>query len=252
MTEENETGLVKWGDFTVEDAEQAKAELDREGSEFMKTPVGRTRVRILPGVPLNDSKPFIKVQQHFVELPDGTKFSFACPTHHARRPCPSCTQEKKLLSTGNMMDAKAARSRYKAKPRIFCNAIDRGNPEGGVQILAFGKQIWDQICALRDNEERGGNPVDPTEKGFDTIIERVGTTKNDTEYTVYMSKHPCPLGDMTLLEQAHPLKRFAIPPAEAELIEMLGGGRGGARGGPAPGGPRRGGGNVASDFVDSD
>jgi len=73
--------------------------------------------------------------------------------------------------------------------------------------LAFGKMIHEALIKLRKNPDWGGDFCHPV-KGFDVVIERSGTTKNDTEYEV-TPKKTSPLGDETWLDGMHDLEKQA-------------------------------------------
>lgn len=240
------SNLTKYGDFSIEDAEAAEEELSKLGSaDYFKPAAGKNVVRFLPGRTPGD-KPFVVVQQHFVNLPGGKQVSFVCPRVHAKRPCPACSKSDKLRASGNPNDAQAAKELFPGT-RVYSAIVDRKNPEGGVVIYPFGKKVYEQLLAIRKNEEGGGNFCDPGPMGFDIVIERKGTTKNDTEYKVLPARKESPLGDETWLEQVPDLKRYAIVDTEEELQRKLGGG-GRRGGGEVEGGPRAR--NVADDVND--
>ena len=180
--------IVKYSKYSPEAAEQDAKEASSGGS-FMKLEVGKTKVRVLPP-PVGKSSPFKTVNQHFIEL-NGEKLVFACPRYEAKKPCPACMEADRLRKTGNPADRDAAKDYY-AKKRFFVNVIDRANPEKGVQILGIGFTIHGALTKLAQDVDAGGDFTDP-EQGYDIIINRTGTGKNDTEYTVFPAKNSTPL-----------------------------------------------------------
>jgi hypothetical protein len=237
--------LTKYAEFTIEDAEAAEEELKKLASgSFLKWATGKNVVRFLPA--LVGAKPFVVIQQHFVDLPGGGAVSFPCPRRHANRRCPVCERADKMRASSNPIDNERA-DKLMPKLRAFMNCVDRKNPELGVQVAAFGKQIYEPLLAIRKNEEAGGNFLDPGPEGFDIIIEKKGEGMR-TEYSVLVARRPSPLGNEEWLEQMHDLTRYARVPSDEEIARMLsGGGRGGGGGG---GGGR--GRNANDDTIDTE
>ncbi len=215
------TSLVKYGSFELEAAEEEQKDIDQSGGAFFKLKAGRNVVRF-PPPPVGARSPFLKVHQHFVQFPGMAKAaSFNCPRLMSKLPCPVCKKCDELRATGNPADYELA-GEYLAKPRVFANIIDRANPEAGPQIIAFGKKIHESLVALRTDEVAGGDFTHP-ETGFDIVITRSGTTKNDTEYEVKASRKITPLGNMEWLEQLHDLGRLGRVPSGEDILRMLGG-----------------------------
>ena len=131
-----------------------------------------------------------------------------------------------------------------AKFRVYCNVINRKEPEKGPQILPIGKMIYEQLLTIRKDEDAGGNYSDPL-NGFDIIIERKGTGKNDTEYAVHGSRKQSPLHtDAAQVEEwintQADLARFARSRSYEELLASIrkeGGMVGGSGAAPAPARP---------------
>ena len=245
------SNLKKFAEFTIEDAEQAEEELAKFGSaDFFKPQNGKNVIRFLPA--LAGEKWAVQVMQHFVDMPGGGKsVGFVCPRVHAKRHCPACEKADRLRASGNPNDAELAK-KLAPKPRIFANIIDRKNPEKGVQVFPFPKQVFDQLLAIRKNEEAGGDFTNPGPKGFDIIVQKTGE-KLSTEYKVLAAREETPLGNDEWLDQLNDLKRYAIPDTEEGLQRRLSGGRGGGGGGRNPeltaGGRTR---NAADDTMDLD
>jgi hypothetical protein len=122
----------------------------------------------------------------------GKTQSVICAKLEAKQPCLVCAKVDELRQSQAKADQAAANDLF-ARRRVFCNVIDRNDEESGPKILAFGKTVHEQLLALRTDPKGGGNYVHP-EDGFDVIIERKGTGKNDTEYTVRGDRNSSPLG----------------------------------------------------------
>lgn len=223
-------GNLKYGSYDVDTALEEKGELEAAGgAEMMKLTVGRNPLRVLPP-PVGQRTPFKTVYQHFIELP-GNKKSFICARLEAKKPCAICQKVEELKASPSKADREAADDMY-ARRRVFVNVLDRKNPDKGVLVLGIGKSIHEQLVSLRD-EETGGDYCDP-ENGFDVIIERTGTGKQDTKYKVYLARKSSPLAGTVeepdyermqeLIDTQSDLGKFARLPDQNEIAGLLGSG----------------------------
>lgn len=216
--------LLNYGSYDEETAEQEKEELDQSGgAEFMKLKPGQNKVRILPP-PTGKRSPFRVVYQHFIEMPGGSK-SVICARLEAKKPCAVCAKVNELRASRSEEDQKIANDLF-ARRRVFCNVIDRAEPDKGPKVLAFGKTVHEQLVALR-NPDVGGDYCHP-EEGYDVIIERTGTGKNDTKYKVFLSRKESPLGSSVEVMQGwidaqKNLDTFAALPSAQEVKQLLSG-----------------------------
>lgn len=210
--------LARYGSFDIGEADKAAEQVKAGGSsDFMKMKVGRNVVRILPPA-LGQRTPFVTVHQHFIKLPTSAKpVVFACPRMHDNKPCPACAQADKFRKSGRSED-RSAMFELLPKMRLFANVIDR--TDGAVKILGFGKTIYEQLIALRRDQDAGGDYTDP-ENGFDIIIERTGTGARDTEYRVMPARKQSPMGDLSILDTLPDLQRFAEVKPLADIEAML-------------------------------
>ncbi len=179
--------LIKYEKYTPEAADDEQKQLG--GSNvFVKLEVGKNRLRVLPA-PAGQRSPFKVVRQHGVEVP-GEQYPvrFEC----LGKDCPACAEESRLSRTGNPKDRDRSYS-MRAKPRIFCTAVDRKNEADGPKLWEFGKQIHEQLTKLLKNEDAGGDFTDPYD-GFDVLVDREGTGM-DTSYTVFPARQSTPLND---------------------------------------------------------
>lgn len=200
------SNIQKWGTYAIEEAQAEADELDRgSGSPFFTPKAGKNVVRFLPP-PIGKSSPFKLVWQHGVNVSGGF-VSFPCPLREHKQPCPACQKAEQYKASGNPADYERAKALF-AKRRIFANIIDRSEPEKGVQVFGFGRKVHEALVALRTDIDAGGDFTHP-ETGFDIIIERKGTGKNDTEYKTFASRKQTPLGDLNWLDQQVSLDQFA-------------------------------------------
>lgn len=173
--------LTKWGEWGDEAAAQDAAATRAGQKSYMKLAEGDNVVRFLPPK-IGKPSPFAATFSHYMDLPDGRKVSFNCPRMMARRPCIVCAKGDQLRNSRSAADQKAGKRLF-PRPRFYANVIDRNNEALGVQILAFGKGVMDDLVAIRQNPRKGGNFTHP-ETGRDVIISRKGTGQFDTEYQV--------------------------------------------------------------------
>ena len=213
------SNLVKYGSYELEEAEKEEQELESGGAaDFLKLVEGKNVVRFLPP-PLGSKSPFLTVSQHYVKNPTGSPIVFACPRVMEKRYCPVCDRAQQYKRSGSPADEKAAREFF-PKRRIFANVIDRNDPDNGPKILAFGAMIQKQLVKIRKNEDIGGDFTDPM-NGFDIVIDKTGSGLN-TSYTVLPARRESPLGNMEWIAMQHDLSRYAKPPTDDQLKEMLG------------------------------
>jgi len=218
---------VDFGDFTMEDAEEAQREAEQTASRgrILKLRPGRTILRVLP--PPKGQKLFRVAYVHYLDVPGVGRVSFNCPRLMAKRPCNVCKTEAELLATGEDVDFRKAR-KLKAKRQIFFNVVDRNNEEAGPQPFRFGKMIEDQLIEIRQDEDDGGNFAHPIE-GFDLKFSRKGEGQNDTEYKVTVTgPNPKPLHDdpqvlAEWIESQPDLSRFLVVLSDEAIARKLAG-----------------------------
>jgi hypothetical protein len=227
--------MAQYAKWSPEKIKKQKEEAESGDGEFYKMKQGTNTVRILPPAEGADT-PVPKTLQHFIKLPGSDKpIVFVCP-RAVKKKCPACEKMDELTAGGNPADYEIAKE-FKPKARYFANVIDRRNPEKGVQLMAVGVQVAEQLFALADNQDAGGDFSDPTEDGFDVIIERTGAGKNDTEYKVFAARKTSPLGNDDWLDQMIDLRKHVLPLPYEEIVKKLG-----AAASPrqvGPGGPSR-------------
>jgi hypothetical protein len=213
-------GLQKYRSWTPEKIKQSREESDAEGGGmFAKLRVGKNHLRFLPASPTMD-EPLYKVYEHRIPTDGGKALTFACPRMMRKEACKACTVAEGLKRSNNKADRDYGYQIH-AKRRVYANVIDRKSPDRGVQVLAFGKSIHDSLLQLADPDVGGDDFTDP-EAGFDIYIERKGTGKNDTEYTVTGSRKSSPLGNDEWLDQLNDLSRFGdVTKPTHEIEEAL-------------------------------
>jgi hypothetical protein len=214
--------VKQYEEWTEDAAEAQAAEAQRlSGGGTYKLAAGKNVLRFLPPK-VGMKSPFVTVTQHYLEAGQ-KKVSFVCP-RMAKRQCPACEHADKLSNSGLGQDFEVAKQ-FNSKLRFFGAVVDRANEELGPQVFPFGKQIHDQLNAIRRDATIGGNFTHPDD-GFDIVITRVGTGMQ-TEYTVAAARNQSPLhqdpavaGDW--LERSPNLARYALVPNPEQLKRTLG------------------------------
>lgn len=251
------SNLAKYGSFSLDAAgkEQEESERATTGADFFKPPPGDCVIRILPPK-IGRNSPFRVVYQHFIEIPGAaSSVNFTCPRMQAKtdrlpsRYCPACTKADELRERGSPTAYELA-GNFLPRRRIFTNIISRGDPERGVLIFPFGKQIHEQLLALRTDKDAGGEFCDPA-NGFDVVIKRSGTGIK-TEYKVLPARKLSPLAEdvetmNAWLESMHDLEHYARIPSDEELRALTSQVGGAAAPGGSTGRKR-----TAADAVDDD
>jgi len=185
--------IVQYGGFTLDDADDVDKAVDTiAGKQFLSIGVGDTIVRFLPPLP---GKKTLRVSAvHYVDaLPGMDKLIvFACPRYERKEPCIACDKADQLRRSQSPIDRDRA-WKISAQLKIYAAVIDRDNEEAGPRVYAFGKNVHTQLKAIRRNPRLGGDFTDPTENGFDIIINRTGTGVKDTRYAVAAARENTPL-----------------------------------------------------------
>lgn len=211
--------LVTYGEWTPEQMEKESTEMS-SGNDFWKAPVGTTSVRFLPPK-IGWPSPFVIQHQHYIEMPNlDHAIIFCCPLMHDKRTCLACKKADQMESSGNPRDAQVSK-KLRPRKRVLANII-LGNKESEakVQIYGFGKSVYDQLKAIRENSEGGGNFLDP-HKGFNVLIKRVGTGKDDTEYTLIPARAQTPLLNMGWIDMQTDLRKLVWVPTEDQQVRLF-------------------------------
>ncbi len=215
------SSLVKYGDYTLDDAEDDQEDLDSSrGGMIFKWQSGKNIIRVIP--PLPDRKWRLRIYEHLINVPGVGWVSFVCPRLMAKEFCPGCDKRDKLLRSRNKVDLKFAKD-LRPRRNNYANAILRKEEEAGPRVINFGPQIEEQLIEMRKDPDLGGNFVHPI-KGFDIVVRKKGEKLN-TEYKVYPvgKGRSTPLHEdasimNTWIENQHALERFAVVP-NADQIE---------------------------------
>ena len=206
MSEENNklqtvdpnTGLVQFGEFGLDDADDVDAAIEKKGG-LHKLREGATLVRVPP--PRAGEKVLVPTFQHFVPVTrEGKTFKvmLTCARLLANKPCVVCNKAQQLEHSGNPLDHRAA-SDLNAAAGTYMNMVIRGfRPKGGrvPQMVDLDKQevvkfnprptIVNKLTEMRRNGVDFTHPL----TGFDVVLSRVGTNQNDTKYSAEPRQGP--------------------------------------------------------------
>tara|TARA_A100001391_G_scaffold204653_3_gene201117 strand:+ start:9565 stop:10419 length:855 start_codon:yes stop_codon:yes gene_type:complete len=191
------------------------------GGDFYKWQEGKNVVRFLP-LPADSEQtsPFVIVQEHFYERPDGTKQRFACPRLMEKKKCPLCDLANELKRSGNQVDSAKAREFY-PKARIYANVIDRSGDQSKPQIISFGKTVWQGLLAIMRDDVDGGDFTNPSDDGFDIIILREGQGLK-TQYKVRAARNDSAVEDLDVIKRQWDLQKYCTPPSLEQVLTWMG------------------------------
>lgn len=192
-----QTNLVEFGSYSVEDAKRERAELEAEGTkgEFRTLKPGKHRLRIVPPKP--GEPVFTVIHNHYLKFTgnDGKEKTIVvtCPrmATKGKRKCPICEKADELRSNGNPMDRDAGYDMM-AKRKVFMQVVDRKAPEKGVQIQPITKTVHEKLIEYGEDEDDPCDFSHPIE-GYDIIISRKGSGRDDTKYSCKIVTKPSPL-----------------------------------------------------------
>lgn len=226
--------LTEWEPIDDEAEDQYDEDFAGASSEFYKLGAGTHRVRVLPKRKGEESHRKI-VHEHFIDVPgQQNKISFACPRLMTRgkERCPVCDEADALKRTRNPIAQGRAKELY-PRMRIYMNVIVRGKEEEGPKVVAVPKSIWERMKKLKT---KFGDYTNPTDAGYDIIIERAGSSKDDTKYEADAARSNSVLGTpeqiAEWIEARWDLAFYAALPERDELAKFLPGA------GPVRGAPR--------------
>lgn len=174
------TNLVEYEPYTENDAQEDIDSMER--TSFFKFEKGPNHVRF---VPARKGEPgFYVTYNHYLEGPGGNDVSVNCPRvmSKGKKRCPICEAARTLADSGTPENEERAKDLF-AKRRVYACIIDRNNEGKGVQVVAFGSMIHEELARLRKDKVAGGDFFDPN-NGFDIIVEKTGSGKMGTRYKV--------------------------------------------------------------------
>lgn len=215
---------------------EADKQQNAPGAPLIKLAEGRSVLRLLPARADSGSKvPFFRTWLHYVRNPYDANAKgrpVVCSLKSRRVPCPVCAERSRLLRTGTELDKQAA-DVLKAKQNTFANVVNMMEVDKGVHVWQFGQTIYDGLlsimCPLVDPsipahlQEPAIDLSDPGPAGANIIVERKGTGKQDTKYTVRAAQARSAIENVEWLGQMHDLRSVVRVLSTEEIQAILSG-----------------------------
>ena len=131
---------------------------------FWKAQLGKQQIRVVPSV-VNKDNPFQEVYFHY-GIGNRTMIS---PINFGEKD-PIVEFAKELRKTSEPENWRLAK-KLEPKMRVFAPVIVRGEEEKGARYWEFGKQIYQELLSLANDEDIGD--FTDTSNGFDMTVEVV-------------------------------------------------------------------------------
>ena len=157
------------------------------GPKFFLPQGGNSMVRVLPAHANSNGAFFHRIEEHAAH--DNGHFSPAFCPRQVKEPCPFCEEKERLQAEGSETFLELSRE-FRAQQKFLFNVVvlstEKGGTgiEDGVQVLKSGVKVKRQILDLDQDHSGGWGDVTNIENGHNLVINRRGTTRNDTEYFV--------------------------------------------------------------------
>lgn len=197
-------------------------------AEFWRPKPGRHTIRILPPVG-NMEFFFMHVARHWID-----RKPYICPnvTDNLGDECPMCEESEDLRRSSSKADIQAGKDLLPRK-QFWMNIVVRkgkGDDFEGPFVFTPGISIFEEITALIRDPDYGDLLTDPL-YGIDLRLEREGTGRTDTSYSLYPGRQEGPInpeyeddedGMWDWLEaSAEDLSEFVVMPSYDELLNAL-------------------------------
>ncbi len=199
--------LQKYGTVDVNAAVERRKKLQAEQAEkasragYLKTPEGKTLVRLGPPWKASEDLPIKEVWIHKMKDPNDLqappKVSIPCPAKNHGKKCLVCQKCQDLKRSSIKAEQELA-YQWGAQQRYFSQVVNMEKPEDGWQLWEYGVKIFDQLLAILGNEDSGGDVTHPL-TGRNVIIDRTGKGMKDTKYIVTASVKATKFPKMELL-----------------------------------------------------
>lgn len=171
--------------------------------DIWKPKVGTNVIRILPPWSEDQTKPFREFGVHWNIGPN--EQPVVCLRKEKGVPCFLCEQVEALLESEDPKDQEIG-AELRAGNRAYLNILDMNDLDSGVQVMSCGIKMLSEILAYFADPD-WGDLTDP-EEGYNVTIEREGTGKNKTRYTVRAKKKSSPIPDEGYLDQLKDLDKL--------------------------------------------
>uniref|UniRef100_A0A6M3K1K7 Bacteriophage T4 Gp32 single-stranded DNA-binding domain-containing protein n=2 Tax=viral metagenome TaxID=1070528 RepID=A0A6M3K1K7_9ZZZZ len=200
--------------YYTADSEKIQKKLAEIGQgDFFKPKEGPNKIRILP--PWSKSGLWFKEATLHYGLNDdsGRERGYPC-LKQFDKDCPICAKIEELKEGGT--EDKEMAKRIGPRTKFYANVLDRKT--GGVLIWGFSRKTLGVLLGYDSDKEDYGDITNP-ESGFDVVVERTGTTKNDTRYQIRCKPKPSEV-DMDTVD-LHDLDKEVIDDLDEEALEEI-------------------------------
>ena len=198
----------------------------KKSSTIWKPEPGKTKVRIVP-YKFQPGNPFIELYFHyeFVNKAKKQRAPLSLKTFGEKDPIVDFCE--KLKRTGQKEDWLMG-VKHEPKLRTFVPIVIRGKEQEGIKFWGFGKQIYEKLLAVAENEAEWGDITD-VESGHDIQVEfktkeEVGKDYPETDIQVLPSVTPLSKDAKlveTLLNDQKEIFEVYPKPEYKDLVEVL-------------------------------
>lgn len=244
---DDKTALQPYLDYDLQAGQQQavseRETADDEAQVFYKPHDGENVVRILPPpmawAPWFQARettptPFFLFWKHFFERPNeaGKWVSTPCPHKEAAQACPLCHQAADLRATGDKLDDELGWD-MSAKHKCLVNVIDLDDPSKGPLVWEIsapsgrwkGRTMYEKLRAVMAGRA-ARNLVTPTAAGYNLLINKTGSGRTGTSYTLSADGDPSPLSTdpaqaLEWINGQHDLRKFLIPPTPEQMQAII-------------------------------
>lgn len=211
MTTENHA--TEWEETNVEATTAAakKWQEDKARSYAKRPPQGRSVWRFLPAIKGTGGNPFKHVWVHFVRDRNDRDTIIAsglCPLKMGTgASCVVCAESSRLRKTGLKEDSDYGSS-LRAENHIYANTVNLEEDEPKVIVMNVPQDVYKTLTKLLADPVAGGDFTHP-KTGYNIVINRSGTGKNDTEYDAIPARSASEFPYMALLGKMNDLTAAA-------------------------------------------
>jgi len=203
--------------YYTADPDKLQKKLESIGSgTYFKAKVGPNKVRILP--PWSKEGIWYKeATLHYgLKNDKGQERGYPCLKMFGKD-CPICDKRDELLE-GDGEDKKLA-ERIRPRTKFYANILDRKT--NAVMIWGFSQKTLGILLSYEgDKEHCDGKLTDPNE-GFDVVIDRTGTGKNDTRYEIRVKPKATEIGEEGWEDQLHNLDTKVVEEIDEDVLEEV-------------------------------
>jgi len=204
--------------------ERLKRQLEQGGIQWWRPTVGKNMIRILPNWKDDNDVFYKRVLVHWNCGEKGRKL--VCrKTLGEDEYCPVCAFVDELLASTRPEDVRYGEAMGQTE-RFAMNILDSKDWdsesesfEKGPQVFECGRGLFQNILWMFTDGEYGD--LDDWEMGRYLLIERQGTGKTDTKYSILPASQPAPIDKDAIIEDINDLDALNKPYLPEQMIAVL-------------------------------